>query len=140
MKLAEVIFEIGKENPQDLAEALEGKVDSKEVAEMRLKAAKFYLEKSRGELDVPALASEDMYKAILEGIKALRAYFEVQGDLRETISHLEDILGNWVREGWELGLKLHYDGYLFENIDSAYATEYLYRVEDFLRNCEIAIS
>ncbi len=140
MKLAEVIFEIGKESPHELAEALEGKVDSKEVASIRLKAAKFYLEKSAGEIDFPPLASEDMYKAVLEGIKSLRAFFEIQGDMRESISLLEDILGDWVREGWELGLRLHYDGYLFENIDSSYLAECFDEVKEFLKNCEIVIS
>lgn len=140
MNLAEVILEVGKGNPQELAEALEGKVDEKEVAKIRLESAKFYVEQAERNINLPSKASEDLYKAILEGMKSLKSYLGISEDLRYAIPKISEILGDWIDEAWEIGLKLHYEGYIFENFEESDMPFYFVKVKKFIENCEIAIS
>jgi len=140
VNLAEVILEVGKGNPQELAEALEGKVDEKEVAKIRLESAKFYVEQAERNINLPSKASEDLYKAILEGMKSLKSYLGISEDLRYAIPKISEILGDWIDEAWEIGLKLHYEGYIFENFEESDMPFYFVKVKKFIENCEIAIS
>lgn len=140
MNLAEVILEVGKGNPQELAEALEGKVDEKEVAKIRLESAKFYVEQAERNINLPSKASEDLYKAILEGMKSLKSYLGISEDLRYAIPKISEILGDWIDEAWEIGLKLHYEGYISENFEESDMPFYFVKVKKFIENCEIAIS
>ncbi len=140
MNLAEVILEVGKGNPQDLAEALEGKVDEREVAKIRLESAKFYLEQAEHNINFPTTASEDLYKAILEGMKSLKSYLGISEDIRCAIPKISEILGDWIDEIWDIGLKLHYEGYISENFEESDLPFYFAKVKKFIENCEIAIS
>jgi hypothetical protein len=140
VNLAEVILEVGKGNPQDLAEALEGKIDEKEVAKIRLESARFYLEQAERNMITPDIASEDLYKAILEGMKSLKSYLGISEDLRCAIPKISEILGEWIDEAWEIGTKLHYEGYISENFEESDLPFYLIKVKKFIENCEIAIS
>ncbi|QKR01092.1 hypothetical protein GWK48_08760 [Metallosphaera tengchongensis] len=141
MNLPEAILEIGKQNDWSEAnDALEGKLSQEEIVKIRLDTADFYADRAE-ELSVtsPHLASEMLFKAIVEGMKALGDYFGLKKDIKELPAFLTDILGDWIDNTWEIGKRLHYDGYIFEFLQSDDVKEYLNYVREFLKNCKIAI-
>jgi len=73
-------------------------------------------------------------------MKSLKSYLGISEDLRNAIPKISDILGDWIDEAWELGLKLHYEGYISENFEESDLQFYFVKVERFIENCEIAIS
>ncbi len=140
MKIAEAISEIGKNLlPSETVDALQGKVDRNDLIKLRIDNARFYLSQAK-EINSPVIVSELLHKSITEGLKALKDYFGIQKELKDSIPMLSDILGDWIDEFWELSLKLHYDGYIMELIDMDDLKVYENNVEEFIQNCEIAIS
>ncbi len=140
MKLPEAIIEIGKEARNEANDALEGKLDVQEIVKIRLDTAEFYVEQARETLKAShVLASEMLFKAIVEGLKALADYFGIRKELRELPMYLEDILGEWIGNAWEIGKRLHYDGYIFEFLQQDDVQEYLKYVKEFVNNCKIAV-
>ncbi|BDC18172.1 hypothetical protein [Acidianus sp. HS-5] len=140
MKVVEAISEIGKNLlPSETTDALQGKVDKNDLIKLRIDNAKFYLSQAK-EIDSPVIISELLHKSITEGFKALKDYFGIQKELKDSIPMLSDILGDWIDEFWDLSLKLHYDGYIMELIDMDDLKEYENNVAKFINNCEIAIS
>ncbi|EZQ01752.1 hypothetical protein CM19_12510 [Candidatus Acidianus copahuensis] len=140
MKLVEVISEIGKAiDPSEATEALEGKLNRQELIKLRLDNAYFYLNRAEELSSFPSISSEMLYQAIVEGIKALRDYFGVQREIKDSIPYLSDILGDWIDNSWDLSLKLHYDGYIAELIDRDDMSIYIEKTKEFLKNCEMVI-
>jgi len=85
VKLVEAILEIGREVAREEAnDAVEGKLDAEEVVKIRLDTADFYLEQAKVTMDHShTLASEMLFRAVVEGIKALGDYFRIERELRE---------------------------------------------------------
>ncbi|MQL55791.1 hypothetical protein GFB69_08585 [Acidianus ambivalens] len=140
VKVVEAISEIGRNLfPSETVDALQGKVDKNELIKLRLDNAKFYLLQAK-EIDSPVIVSELLHKSLTEGFKALKDYFGIQKELKDSIPILSDILGNWIDEFWDLSLKLHYDGYIMEVIDIEDLKVYENKVVEFIQNCEIVVS
>lgn len=141
MKLAEVILEIGGDVAREEAnDAVEGKLDVEQVVKIRLETSEFYLERAKELLpDAHTMSSEMLFKAVVEGIKALGDYFRLNKDLKELPTYLSDILGDWIENVWEIGKRLHYDGYIFEFLQPDDVAGYVKVVEDFVRNCKLAV-
>jgi Archaeal PaREP1/PaREP8 family. len=141
VKLVEAILEIGREVAREEAnDAVEGKLDAEEVVKIRLDTADFYLEQAKVTMDHShTLASEMLFRAVVEGIKALGDYFRIERELRELPTYLSEILGDWVENAWEIGKRLHYDGYIFEFMQKDDVLSYMKVVEDFLKNCRLAV-
>ncbi|AEB95570.1 MAG: PaREP1 family protein [Metallosphaera sp.] len=140
MKLPEAIIEIGRDSRNEANDALEGKLSTDEIVKIRLDTANFYLERASEIVKTShVLASEMLFKAIVEGIKALGDYFGLKKELRELPVFLTDILGEWVENAWEIGKRLHYDGYIFEFLQVDDVEAYVKFVKEFVKNCEIAV-
>ena len=129
--------------PKRLAEELEGRgvdaeslvvdflvralnLDPRVGVEAHLELASRYLEEGRGLADKdPVQASEKLYKAAEEAVKALAAYFNVKDVLnvvekrgRWTVTELEKAvraisskLGGWFRDSWDAANYLHVWGF-----------------------------
>ncbi|AWR98951.1 PaREP1 family protein [Metallosphaera hakonensis] len=140
MRLPEAIIEIGRETRNETNDALEGKLSVEEIVQIRLETADFYMERAKDLVKTShILASEMLFKSIAEGIKALGDYFGVKRDLRELPLFLSDILGEWVENAWEIGKRLHYDGYIFEFLQRDDVEQYIKFVDEFLANCKTAV-
>jgi Archaeal PaREP1/PaREP8 family. len=132
--LEEVILEIGKGiAPEESVDALSQRVDAEKALRLRLDVSLYYL--SRSSEERPNFAAEHLYRAVHEALKGLAQYMGYRGTAREVVPLLCDTLGDWIEDGWEAALTLHYDGYMDGNLDEGDIKFYEGRVKEFLARC-----
>ena len=115
-----------QEPPADnfLASLLE--LDSQAAAESHLELAVRYLEEGRKLIDTdPAQASEKLYKAAEEAVKALTIHFNLKDiledaeksgrwsfeKLEKAVLSISDKVGDWFRSSWDTAWALHVWGF-----------------------------
>ncbi|MGC8983453.1 MAG: PaREP1 family protein [Desulfurococcaceae archaeon] len=123
-------------------------LDPKTVAEARLELAEKYVEEGRGLLDTdPVQASEKLYKAAEEAVKALATYFNVSSvlrrveerggwsvaDLVEAVEAISDKLGAWFIEAWDSAWVLHVWGFHEAKLTSESIKRRLPQVEKIVK-------
>jgi hypothetical protein len=102
------------------------KLDPQAAAESHLELAVRYLEEGRNLIDRdPVQASEKLYKAAEEAVKALAAYFDLKdiledversgrwsvGKLGEAVLRISEKVGEWFRSSWDAAWVLHVWGF-----------------------------
>jgi hypothetical protein len=112
---------------------LESYPDLKSASQVHLQLALKYLDEGRGLIGKdPTQASEKLYKAAEEAVKALTAYFNLSNILssvekrgRWTVTELEkaveaisEKLGAWFRGSWDTAWTLHVWGFHEAKFDS----------------------
>jgi len=108
-------------------------IDSKTVVEARIEIAEIWLEEGGSLIDKdPIQASEKLYKAAEECVKALTVHFnlaeilanvERRGgwtvtDLGKAVLRISDNIGGWFSETWDRALALHVWGFHEDKFDS----------------------
>lgn len=85
-------------------------------------------------------ACDILHEVIISGIRTLMYYFHIEDrPLDQAVLYLEDVLGEWVRDAWEMSLVLHYDGSLEGNIYEEDLPIYVERVKDFIGTVREAV-
>lgn len=102
------------------------KLDPQAAAESHLELAVRYLEEGRNLIDRdPVQASEKLYKAAEEAVKALAAYFDLKdiledversgrwsvGKLEKAVLRISEKVGEWFRSSWDAAWALHVWGF-----------------------------
>jgi len=102
------------------------KLDPQAAAESHLELAVRYLEEGRNLIDGdPVQASEKLYKAAEEAVKALAAYFDLKdvledversgrwsvGMLGKAVLRISEKVGEWFRSPWDAAWVLHVWGF-----------------------------
>ena len=102
------------------------KLDPQAAAESHLELAVRYLEEGRNLIDRdPVQASEKLYKAAEEAVKALAAYFDLKdiledversgrwsvGKLGKAVLRISEKVGEWFRSSWDAAWVLHVWGF-----------------------------
>jgi hypothetical protein len=101
-------------------------LDPQAAAESHLELAVRYLEEGRKLIDTdPAQASEKLYKAAEEAVKALTTHFNLKdilvdveksgrwsaGKLEKAVLSISDKVGDWFRSSWDTACALHVWGF-----------------------------
>jgi hypothetical protein len=102
------------------------KLDPQAAAESHLELAVRYLEEGRNLIDRdPVQASEKLYKAAEEAVKALAAYFDLKDiledversgrwsveKLEKAVLRISEKVGEWFRSSWDAAGALHVWGF-----------------------------
>jgi len=102
------------------------KLDPQAAAESHLELAVRYLEEGRNLIDRdPVQASEKLYKAAEEAVKALAAYFDLKDiledversgrwsveKLEKAVLRISEKVGEWFRSSWDAAWALHVWGF-----------------------------
>jgi hypothetical protein len=112
--------------------------------EAHLELALRYLEEGRGLVDSdPVQASEKLYKAAEEVVKALAVYYNLDNilgrvaergrwtvtELSKAVLRISDKLGEWFRHSWNSAWALHVWGFHEAKFDSEVVRRYLPDIE-----------
>jgi hypothetical protein len=102
------------------------KLDPQAAAESHLELAVRYLEEGKNLIDRdPVQASEKLYKAAEEAVKALTTYFNLKdiledversnrwsvGKLEKAVLRISEKVGEWFRSSWDAAWALHVWGF-----------------------------
>ncbi|BBG24720.1 hypothetical protein IC006_2054 [Sulfuracidifex tepidarius] len=90
--------------------------------------------------DVVPTRCELLYESVSSSIKMLQYYFHIDKPRDEAVRILSDILGDWVQEAYDIALKLHYDGYISENLLEEDLAVYEEKIRSFVRDAEEVIT
>jgi Archaeal PaREP1/PaREP8 family. len=135
-RLAEEIEKRGLNLEDAIIEALSKQLnfDLKTIAESRLELAERYLAEGRSLVDKdPVQASEKLYKAAEECVKALAMHFNLEdilrsveiwgkwtvADLEKAVKAISERIGGWFGEAWDRAWALHVWGFHEAKFDSS---------------------
>lgn len=135
-RLAEEIEKRGLNLEDTIIEALSKALyfDPKTIAESRLELAERYLAEGRSLVDKdPVQASEKLYKAAEECVKALAMHFNLEdilrgvekrgrwavADLEKAVEAIGEMVGGWFGEAWDRAWALHVWGFHEAKFDSS---------------------
>lgn len=109
------------------------KLDPREEAEARVELATWFLEEGRSLIDKnPVQASEKLYKAAEECVKALATHFKLEDilekvrergrwtvrELARAVEAISDKVGDWFVQCWDSAWALHVWGFHEAKLDS----------------------
>ncbi len=83
---------------------------------------------------------ELLYESVSSSIKMLQYYFHIEKPREEAVRVLSGILGDWVQEAYDIAIKLHYDGYISEEITEEDLPVYEEKIRSFLKDAEEVIT
>jgi hypothetical protein len=135
-RLVEEIEKRGLNLEDTIIEALSKALnfDPKTIAESRLELAERYLAEGRSLVDKdPVQASEKLYKAAEECVKALAMHFNLEdilrsvekrgrwavADLEKAVEAISEMVGGWFGEAWDRAWVLHVWGFHEAKFDSS---------------------
>ncbi len=149
-KLYEKIRELGIDLEHKIIELLlrEFSIDPTERAQIHLELAIHFLEEGRKLIDKdPVQASEKLYKAAEECVKALATYFDVKNvlervqergrwtvtELEKAVREISKIVGRWFLDAWDHAWTLHVWGFHEAKLDSEAVRDRLQDVERMVK-------
>ncbi len=125
------------------------KLTPREELEVHAELAKKYLEDAVNLLPGdPARASEKLYKAVEEAVKALSAQLGLDehrgrwtlSRLEKAVAKLSDRLGEWVRYAWDAANYLHTWGFQGAKLDGEDVARRLPDIERLVKKVEEVLS
>ena len=123
-------------------------IDSKTVADARIEIAEIWLEEGRSLIDKdPVQASEKLYKAAEECVKALTVHFNLAeilanvekrgrwtvAELEKAVLKISDSIGEWFGEAWDRAWALHVWGFHEGKFDSEDVRRRIPHIEKMIR-------